>query len=45
MRYGGLERGENRQNRTLYSLIHAYATLELIEKKNRYTHAIKANRQ
>jgi len=33
MRDSGLEKGENGQNRTLCSLRHTYATLELIEKR------------
>jgi integrase len=33
MRDSGLEKSEDGQNRTLYSLRHTYATLELVEKK------------
>lgn len=33
MRDSELEKGEDGQNRTLYSLRHTYATLELIEKR------------
>jgi len=33
MRDGGLEKNEEGQARTLYSLRHTYATLELIENK------------
>ena len=33
MRDSDLEKGEDGQNRTLYSLRHTYATLELIEKR------------
>jgi integrase len=32
MRECGLEKGEDGQNRTLYSIRHTYATLELLEK-------------
>jgi integrase len=33
MRDSGLEKSDDGQNRTLYSLRHTYATLELIEKR------------
>jgi integrase len=33
MRDSGLEKSEDGQNRTLYSLRHTYATLELVEKR------------